>query len=102
MSSKKTLFHKRFCQRSETDSGGVQQQKMFLEISQNSQENTCVGASFVIKLHVGELREVIFNCELFATKSNSVTSYPIDPRKMFKFTNPNLFVTHVIVYKTIL
>ena len=31
-------------------SGGVLQKKVFLEISQNSQENTCARASFLIKL----------------------------------------------------
>ena len=34
----------------ETATGGVLQEKVFLEISQNSQENTCARVSFLIKL----------------------------------------------------
>ena len=34
----------------ETAIGGVLQEKVFLEISQNSQENSCVRVSFLIKL----------------------------------------------------
>ena len=36
---------------SEATTGGVLEEKMFLEISQNWQENTCARASFLIKLH---------------------------------------------------
>ena len=35
---------------SEPATGVVMQEKVFLEISQNSQENTCARASFLIKL----------------------------------------------------
>ena len=35
---------------SEAATGGVLQKKVFLEISQNSQENTCARVSFLIKL----------------------------------------------------
>ena len=34
----------------EAATGGVLLEKVFLEISQNSQENTCAKASFLIKL----------------------------------------------------
>ena len=33
----------------EAATGGVQQKKLFLEISLNSQESTCAGVSFLIK-----------------------------------------------------
>ena len=33
----------------EAATGGVPKEKVFLEIWQNSQENTCVGVSFLIK-----------------------------------------------------
>ena len=41
-----------FCriQRKETATGGVLWEKVFLEISHNSQENTCVRVSFLIML----------------------------------------------------
>ena len=34
--------------------------------------------------------------------SASVTSYPTDPKKMFKFAGPKLFISYIIVYKTII
>ena len=34
----------------EATTGGVLQKKVFLRILQNSQKNTCAGASFLIKL----------------------------------------------------
>ena len=36
----------------EAAAGGVLSEKVFLEILQNSQENTCVRVSFLIKLNV--------------------------------------------------
>ena len=39
--------------------------KVFLEISQNSQENTCARASFLIKLQV-------FSCEFFEIFKNTL------------------------------
>ena len=41
-----TIFHL-----SEAATGGVLLEKVFLEISQNLQENTCSKVSFLIKLH---------------------------------------------------
>ena len=40
----------RFSVRSEAATGGVLSEKVFLEISQNLQENTCARVSFLIKL----------------------------------------------------
>ena len=37
-------------EQSETATGGVLYEKVFIEISQNSQENTCTRVSFIIKL----------------------------------------------------
>ena len=46
--------------------------KVFLEISQNSQENTCAGVSFLIKLQAGirnfiqkEAVAQVFSCEFY-------------------------------------
>ena len=39
----------------EADTGSVLQQKVFLEISQNSQENTCARVSFLTKLQAEAL-----------------------------------------------
>ena len=41
---------------SEAATGGVLQKKVFLEISQNSQENTCASVSFLIKLQISGLQ----------------------------------------------
>ena len=40
---------------SEAATGGVCQKKVFLEISQNSQENNCARVSFLIKLQALQL-----------------------------------------------
>ena len=44
------------CGTPEAAIGGVLQKNVFLEISQNSQENTCVRVSFLIKLQTSGLR----------------------------------------------
>ena len=41
----------------ETATGGVVLKKMLLNISQNSQENTCARVSFIIKLQLYEKRD---------------------------------------------
>ena len=41
--------------RTEAATGGVLSKKVFLEISQNSQKNTCVGVSCLIKLQTSGL-----------------------------------------------
>ena len=41
---------------SEAATRGVLWKKVFLEISQNSQENTCARVSFLIKLHASDLQ----------------------------------------------
>ena len=43
-------------QTTEATTRGVLKKKIFLKILQNSQVNTCVGISFLIKLKSGELR----------------------------------------------
>ena len=40
----------------EADTGRVLLKKVLLKISENSQENTCVGVSFLIKLQVSGLQ----------------------------------------------
>ena len=40
----------------EAATGGVPQQNMFLEISQNSQDNTCARLSFLLKLQASGLQ----------------------------------------------
>ena len=49
--SKYILYYCNFCC-TEVATGGVLEIKVFLEVSQNSQENTCSGVSFLIKLQV--------------------------------------------------
>ena len=50
-------------------------QKVFLEISQNSQENTCVRVSFLIKLQASGLQKEtltpVFSCEFCETSKNT-------------------------------
>ena len=41
---------------SEAATGGVMSEKVFLEISKNSQENTCARVSFSIKLQASGLQ----------------------------------------------
>ena len=43
-------------QRAQEATGDVQQEKVFLEISQNSKGNTCARASFLIKLQTYDLQ----------------------------------------------
>ena len=51
---------------------GVLWKKVFLEISQNSQENTCVKVSFLIKLQASEIRAQVFYCEFCEISKNNV------------------------------
>ena len=44
------------CYKPEAATGGVLWKKVFLKISQNSQEHSCVGVSFLIKLHAWGLQ----------------------------------------------
>ena len=46
--------------------------KVFLEISQNSQENTCAGVSFLIKLRAikKETSAQVFSCEFCEISKN--------------------------------
>ena len=67
--------------------------KMFLEISQNSQENTCARASFLIKLQAE-----VFSCEFCVISKNkfsnrtppvaaferALTDLPTDERLQYK------------------
>ena len=50
---------------SEAATRGVLWKKVFLEISQNSQENTCASVSFLIKLQVWGLLQVALTQVLF-------------------------------------
>ena len=65
----------------EADSRGVLCKKVFLEISQNSQENTCARVSFLIKLQTSGLRPAtllkketlaqLFSCEFCEISNNN-------------------------------
>ena len=44
---------------------------MFLEISQNSQENTCAKVSFLIKLQKKEALAQVFSCEFCDISKNT-------------------------------
>ena len=58
--------------RSEAANGGVLLKKVFLKISQNSQENTCARDSFLIKL---QAKNKFFKEHLWATASVSFNQY---------------------------
>ena len=45
--------------------GDVLQKKVFLEISQNSQENTCAGVSFLQLFIKKESLTLVFSCEFW-------------------------------------
>ena len=51
---------------SEATTGGVLWKKVFLKISQNSQENTCVEVSFIINLQAS-----VFACEFCENYKNT-------------------------------
>ena len=66
-------------------SGGVLQKKVFLEISQNSQENTCARVSFLRKLQTEacnfikrETLAQVFSCEFYKISKNTF-SYRTPP-----------------------
>ena len=52
--------------------------KAFLEISQNSQENICARATFLIKFFRKETLAQQFSCEFYEISKNSI-SYRIPP-----------------------
>ena len=63
---------------SEAATGGVPQEKAFLEISQNSQKNTCARVSFLIKLQAETCNFIkkeslaqVFFCELCEISKNT-------------------------------
>ena len=56
----------------------VLKQKVFLEISQNSQEHTCARASFLMKFHAGACNFIkkdtlaqVFSCEFCEISKNT-------------------------------
>ena len=62
----------------EAATGGVLYKKVFLEISQNSQENTCARVSFLIKLQASSLQFIkketlaqVFSCEFCEISKNT-------------------------------
>ena len=60
----------------EAATGGVLQKKAFLEISQNSQENTCTRDSFLIKLDAWnfikkESLAQVYSCEFCKISKNT-------------------------------
>ena len=58
------------CHLSEAATRGVLCKKVFLEISQNSQENTCARVSFLINLQAWGLAQV-FSCEFCEISKNT-------------------------------
>ena len=60
--------------------------KVFLEISQNSQENTCARATFLIKLQAYEISMNTFSTErLQATASEFLMAIVIEYLKMCQY-----------------
>ena len=53
-------------------SGGVLWKKVFLEISQNLQENTCAWVSFLIKLIKKETLAHVFSCEFYEISKSAL------------------------------
>ena len=73
-----TLLHRYNVQRTEAATRGVLCKKVFLEISQNSQENTCARVSFLIKLQAQacnfikkETLAQVFSCEFCEVSKNT-------------------------------
>ena len=62
---------------SEAANRGVLWKKVFLEISQNSQENTCARVSFLIKLQASGT----FLCQALVKVSQSTTDWFKNPDK---------------------
>ena len=60
-------------QHSEAATRGVLQQKVFLEISQNSQQNICARVSFLIKLNFIKKQTLaqVFSCEFCEIYKNT-------------------------------
>ena len=56
---------------SEAATRGVLWKKVFLEISQNSQENTCARVSFLIKFIKKETLAQVFSCEFCEISKNT-------------------------------
>ena len=57
-------------ERKEAAIRGAQWRKVLLEISQNSQENTCARVSFLIKLQAQETLAQMFSCEFCKISEN--------------------------------
>ena len=60
-----------FWRPSEAATGGVLQEKVFLEISQNSQENTCARVSFFCNFVKKETVAQVFSCEFCEISKNT-------------------------------
>ena len=73
MKSKLSDFRKKVTETfsSEAVSQRCSAKKLFLEISQNSQENTCARASFLIKLIKKEILAQVFSCEFCEISKNT-------------------------------
>ena len=54
----------------EATTGSVLEEKVFLEILQNSQENTCARVSFLIKFFKKETLALVFSCEFCKISKN--------------------------------
>ena len=68
-------FTSRFLKSAEVATGGVLYKKVFLEISQNSQENKCARVSFLIKLQAYFIKKEtlaqVFPCEFCEISKNT-------------------------------
>ena len=63
--------------KAEAATRGVLCKKVFLEISQNSLENTCTGVSFLISFVKKETLAQMFFCEFYEISKNIFfTEYP--------------------------
>ena len=81
----KVTLHGCLLERAEVVGKRCSVKQVFLEISQNSQENTCVRVSFVIKLQASdcnfikkEIPTQVFSCEFCKTSKNTF-SYRAPP-----------------------
>ena len=90
---------------SRSSPGGVLYEKVFLEISQNLQENTCSRVSFLIKLQVWGSKQM-FSCEFCEiSKNNFFTEHLRKTASVFSFVrqyvtaNSNRLISYLTVRK---
>ena len=74
---------------SEVANGGALWEKVFLEMSQNSQKNTCARASFWKKFIKKETLAQMFSCEFCENSKSTLFTEHLDDCFLPLFTDPD-------------